>query len=420
MVGMVGPLEGLSRADLVRAVATVARRHPSSRIAYQGAPSGGGWIVGAADPGRWASDVVVSWDRGLADGLGAVYTDLARRTDLPFPLAVVMCGDHVALRVTHALGDGRLVENLLAAIVQVAAGGDAEYLDRSPARAPLAKGLVRFAVRNPRAAVRGAGAVVSRGLAVRSAQARRPPGTRVHWAPDKVVTYARMSPGDFAALRRWRREAAPGCSTAVVQLVLIVRALLDAGVQLDDRVMVPFDARRYLRPGAYVPGNFSIGVPIEIPHGTTLSSVGDQLVEAAATGRPLTALASAYLRRREAGTTATERDPEARPRLAFTHLGRPRVLEGLPWQPDAQRVYSGSVEPAGPEGITAAVTEVGGAMHVSFTYHRNVVDEALVVQAAELVESAAVALLADGSTKHPARVGNVHPLTSQLLRRAAP
>ncbi len=75
-----------------------------------------------------------------------------------------------------------------------------------------------------------------------------------------------------------------------------------------------------------------------------------------------------------------------RPYLGFSHVGRPLNIVRLPWiGPERERVYSGFLEPAGPEGISFALTDVSDGLQVTASFHEGVFDRALIEAALNLV-----------------------------------
>jgi hypothetical protein len=84
------------------------------------------------------------------------------------------------------------------------------------------------------------------------------------------------------------------------------------------------------------------------------------------------------------------------PRLTFSDLGKQAIIDSLPFLADRPVVYSGSVTPEGPLGITILTGETSRVLGTAVTFHDNVVDAARMAEALRLIEADPIALLSDG------------------------
>ena len=158
------------------------------------------------------------------------------------PLLLATDGEFVGARISHALGDGRVVNTLLPALLGAAGDGP------PPVRLPLLRALLHHFGRHP---TRLLGAV----------RVARPPagGGSAAWRPD--VRYVSVRSGSaLATIRAWRDRCAPGISAAAVLFAAAPAALARAGLPPKwPGAVVLVDCRRYLPDGARVAGNFSWG-----------------------------------------------------------------------------------------------------------------------------------------------------------------
>lgn len=431
-VATVGPLQPVGRDDVVAAVARLVVAEPA--LGLDRTPDVGGrhWLTGLTDATSFAERVVVASPVDPAADYDAWASDLAARTDLPWPLAVVVAHDHVALVASHGLGDGRWVNAVLPLVVREALGdvpdgrrADAgDVVTRPPAtpatRAPFLRAVVRHTAADPRRAARtlsrslvsGSG---SKALLSRSRYQRTNTDVRyVAFRGEPRVVYRAMPAATFAAVRAWRKAHAAGASTPALELALVLRAFAAVGQPVAPGVHVPYDVRRYLAPDAVVHGNLVVGLDLALDATTPVGDVSAALADAAYAGRPLTALAL-----RLARPPRTVRTDGARPvppglragapvpadapaELAFTHLGRPRTVEQLPWAGGRDKAYMGSVAPGGPAGVTVAAVETGGRLGLSAAFHGSVVPAGRVAAALDLLCADPLSLLdPDRSTRRP-------------------
>lgn len=379
----VGPLVVPPRDALVAAVERLARELPHGRVGWT--LEGSRWRF---DPDRLAAlaeSMVHDRSEDPAQDYAGFANAVARDEHLAWPIAVVRAPDHVAVRVSHASGDGRLVAALLAAVVRVASGGELPSWPAEISHA-YARASATFLRERPVRALAAA-------RAVRPALGARDGRSTVPWAPARETVYARLEPAAFDEVRRWRKQHVPGTSGPALELGLVLRALAAAALPVRPEVLVLFDLRRYLPTGAHVQGNFVVGVALPLSASTPLPTISALIARANEVGRPLTAFGANLALRRSAGSPPDQVGQPPSIQVAFTHLGRPREIERLPWLPGAHPTWTGSVEPAGPEGLTVAVTETGRALHLNVSFHGNVLDRADVEQAMTLLCADPIGLL---------------------------
>ncbi|MEV6597208.1 hypothetical protein AB0M36_10140 [Actinoplanes sp. NPDC051346] len=384
---VIGPMHAPTRQALVEAVARTAAAWPESRL---------DWSIRDR---RWHRPPPARLD-DLADGMvadltadpsvdyGRFLTDLVHDERQRWPLAFSVGHDHVALRMSHAIGDGRALVVLLSRLLETAVTGEPVPFPPRPAMPPFVSALGNFFGRSPK-----------RALAAARAIRHAPPVAEVAtlpWSPQRVTLYHRI-PGELATeIRRWRKTSASGATSAAVDLSLIMRALALSGVPLAPEVRVLYDVRRYL-PARYpeLHGNFSVGLLMAMSAAMPAARLSEMIARTGAVGRPLTALGAGLVFSRHPGASPVTAPARPRAELAFTYLGRPLPIERLPWRSGSVPVWSGSVQPAGPQGLTFAVTETGRAVHLSASFHANVLDAERIEHAMTLMTADPISVLTD-------------------------
>lgn len=313
-----------------------------------------------------------------------------------WPLRVLLHGGFVGIRMSHAVGDGRVLNALVPALL--GAAGSAPH---SPGRTrlPLARASLRYLARDPRRLVMM--------LAV-----PRPvlPGTAPDaplraWRPDPAAYHVRSREDLLPRLREWRDGHLPGVSVAALLFAATQAAFEESGLAPGHPgLMIQVDARRYLPRTAVVRGNFSAAQYVEPGDPRNPRAVHEALGVAIAAGRPLTTLAVRDLDalRSHRPAAAPDRVPvDPAPRLTLTHLGRLDHYAALPWAcPPEQRVLMSAPTTDGAEGVTVSYAELAGALHVNVTYQRSVFDEAAMCRAADLVCADPVGLIVAGAARH--------------------
>ncbi|GGQ40430.1 hypothetical protein [Couchioplanes azureus] len=383
---VLGPLRAPARQALVEAIARTAARWPESRLGWSIDGAGRRWCRPPARLDDVADGMVTDLDTDPGLDYGRFLTGLVHDERQGWPLAFSVGHDHVAMRMSHAIGDGRALVVLLSRLLESAATGRPAAFPPRPAMPPFAAALGNFFGRSPR-----------RVLAAARAIRHAPPAAQVAtrpWSPRRVTLYHRI-PGELATeVRRWRKTSASGATSAAVDLCLIMRALHLSGVPVSPEVRVLYDVRRYL-PVSYpeLHGNFSVGLLMTMSAAMPAERISDMIARAGAAGRPLTALGAGLAFGARALRSPVTAPVRPRADLAFTYLGRPLPIERLPWRAGSVPVWSGSVQPAAPQGLTFAVTETGRAVHLSASFHANVLDAGRIEQAMTLMAADPIAVL---------------------------
>jgi hypothetical protein len=376
ITALVGPIRPPSPEEIRRRARALHEAAPYLHLDCSGDLARGRWVRGSTD------DVVDVVDLEEAPDVEAV---MRRPEYLPTgvtrPVQVVLMGDHALLKMSHAVGDGRTVALVAGALL----GPDPDpsvFASAPPMRAPLTRGIVRFARRHPREFLAWA-------RPRRGAGTTEPGGTATTIAPEVTpsedelgVVYRRADGDTLRTLKAAGRELGSGLTTPALELAALLEAFSEVGIPLQDEVLVPFDLRRYVSRPAAVRGNFVAGVTVH-PGRRTPQDIMAAFEDTARSGRPLAvALLGRLPRRAGAGNPGSVR--LAPVQLAFTHIGRPREFERLAWLPDAAPLYGGGLDPGSAGILTAAVVETRGHLQVSVTFHTATVETARVEDACEL------------------------------------
>lgn len=310
------------------------------------------------------------------------------------PVRILVGGGFVALKIAHAYGDAGPVNDLLRELVQAAAQGRAaRFPSAAPARLLLTSALWRQFGRHPR---RLPGA-----LRITRAPADQPAAADdgAPWRPD-ITTRTARSAQVLATMRTWRDTHAPGVTTSAITFAAFAAALRDLRLdpELSGAVFLA-DARRYLRPGTSVDGDFCWGqylAPVDL---LDPRAVHTALKAELASGRMLAMMAMREARVALTGPGGRIEHParlagRPRPQLTFSNQGRHDILADLPWAaPPQHRVNLSVPTQSGAAGITLTTSEMGGVLHLEATFHRSSYDPATIARALGVVCADPAALL---------------------------
>nr|WP_313775629.1 hypothetical protein [Mycobacterium sp.] len=376
-----GPLDMPSTDALRQAVTMLTDKHPHCRLA---------WRMDA-DRRCWRNDrssesIVVEREWPQGQDVSAQLRVIADDPDLEAPLTLIRYPNHVGLKISHGLGDANIFLAAFCGPICSAMLGTALDWPIEPApRLPLLRAVL--------------GTFGAKPAALKAAFADRPTptadvdtGALRPWQPSQCTTGRHLSPEEIAQIYRWRDQFAPGTSTYALQIALVLRGLRGVGLEVCSEVRMVSDLRRYLgwHP---IDGNFTAGVPMRIEAGMEAAEISARIRATNASGRPLAGYTLGALNRSRSVQTATSARDGALPRIAFSSLGMLPIVEGLPILPGQQREFTGSVSLDGPQGISVLTAQTSQSMHITATFHDNVIDPALMDAALDIIASDPVGLL---------------------------
>jgi hypothetical protein len=310
------------------------------------------------------------------------------------PLLLATCRGVVGAKISHAVGDGRVVNTLFPELVRAAAEGRPAGPEFPvPTRLPAARAVLHHFGRHPR---RLLGALP---LARPPATGTGTVGQASPWRPDVAYTSVR-SANALSDIRAWRDSELPGVSTAAVLFAATAAAFARCGLAPKwPGAVVLVDVRRYLPPGCAVNGNFSWGHYLRPADLTDPRAVHETLAGELSAGGALAMLALRTGRLMLSPRRGTAPVPETvgrrpRPELTLTHVGRLDGYTDLPWAAPAERRHNISVPTTGgPEAVTVSFTELSGALYINASFHRSTFDADAVDRAVRLVRRDPVGLV---------------------------
>lgn len=381
-----GPFEMPSTDEIRRAVAMLADRYPQSRLTWRLDSARRHWRTD-----RLSDSVVTERDWLDVPDVGAALDTITHDESLDPPLTLIRYPNHIGLKMSHGVGDGRLFLTVISSVLRTAMTGEVAQWPAQPAgRFPLAEAAFRTFGRNPmlvRSAVNDR--FQPRDDGVSATVEPRP------WSPSQRTIHTSLPRDQADRLFAWGKDFAPAASRFALQISLILRAMQCTGIRISNDVRVIVDLRRYVG-WRYIDGNFVAGVPMRVESTMSPQEVSSNIKATMASGRPLANQALASLR--GGGTpppAATSVDPEGLPRVAFTNMGRSPEIECLPFLPNLPPVYAGSIPPDGPHGITFLFGENPQKMSINATFHDNVVDPASVEAVMKVATSDPIGLLSE-------------------------
>jgi hypothetical protein len=380
---LVGSFAMPSIDALREAVTALSDRYPDSRLTWSLDATKRYWRND-----RTAESVVIERAQHDAADVAARLDAMSRDESLDPPLTLIRYPEHIGLKMSHSVGDGRLFLTIIAAVLQTAITGEvAPWPVQSAGRYPLIAMACRTFGRQPALLKSAITDRVPHGGVVR-------PGAMRSWAPSRRTHCAAMSRQRADEIFAWGREFAPRASRFALLVTLVLRALKQVGMEVMSDVRVVVDLRRYLG-WRYLDGNFVAGVPMRLNWQMTPEQISSDIKTTNGSGRPLAGQIQASLRGGTAMPMPTSVDPEGLPRVTFSYIGRSPEIGSLPVLTDRPAIYAGSVEPDGPLGITFLFAENSWVVTTSACFHDNVIAPALVSEAASLMISDPIGLLTD-------------------------
>jgi hypothetical protein len=380
---LIGSFEMPSTEALRQAVTALADRYPESRLTWSLDPTKRFWRRD-----RKAESIVVegNWPDNVE--VGAQLDAIAHDESLEPPLTLIRYPNHIGLKMSHSVGDGPYFLTVMAATLLTAMMGEiVPWPVQRGGRFPLIAAAFGTFGRHPtllRAAIRDR----PTHRAIERQADTRP------WSPSRRTINLTMPRELGDQIIAWGKQFAPTASRFALQVTFILRALSKVGIEVSDNVGVIVDLRRYLG-WRLIDGNFVAGVAMRIDAQMSPEQVSSSIRVTKDSGRPLAGQMVASVYGFTAAPTVTSVNMSELPRVTFSDLGKPAIIDGLPYLPDSPVVYSGSVPPEGPLGMTILTGETSRLMGVAATFHDNVIDSALVTEAMKLIEADPVALLSD-------------------------
>ncbi len=402
---VLGPFTGVTAAGLRTALAQLHAADPWHPAVCVLDRAGNRWLsLSAREFAERSAGLVVSVPDPGGDEDAAADAVARYLVDLPLgdrPLVFAHCRGFVGAKMSHVLGDGRITNAVLPRLIGAAAGQPAPAAPAvSPTRLPLASALVRQFGRRPDRLL---------DLFPVARPPAAPPGERA-WRPDPAYVSTRSGRA-LGEIRAWRDAHLPRVSVAAIQFAVLAAAFREVGLPVaGSGAVFLVDARRYLRPGRPVPGNFVWGLYLRPGDLTDPAAVHRTLATELRGGSVLAMLALRAGRLLLAPGRAAAPPPapttvaaDPRPRLTLTHIGRLDAYRDLPWTgvPGQWRTISVPTT-SGPESVTASFAELSGVAHLNVSFHRSTFDPGRVREAVELACAHPVDLLP--AAKSPIRV----------------
>jgi hypothetical protein len=364
--------------DALRAaVGAISRDYPHSRLTWRLDTASWQW-----HDDRALESVVVERD-WPGDDIGLALDAIAGDAALTSPLCLIRYPNHIGLRMSHSVGDGRLFLTTISTVLRTALTEEVvpwpvQRANSSPLLSAAAKTfggkprLLRDAVRDR---------VAMTGSAVQS-------GEQQPWTPARRTIYGSLARSRADELFDWGAQFAPKASRFALLIALVLRAMRSVGMETSDDRRVLVDLRRYLG-WRYIDGNFVAGVPMRIEAEMAPEELSASMRTTMSSARPLANQLLTSARSRFATPIpVTSFDPNGLARVTFTNMGRTPEIDGLPFLTDLPPVYGGSVPPDGPFGLTVLFGDNRRMISINVAFNDNVID-------ADLVQRAVDAAIAD-------------------------
>jgi hypothetical protein len=364
--------------DALRAaVGAISRDYPHSRLTWRLDTASWQW-----HDDRALESVVVERD-WPGDDIGLALDAIAGDAALTSPLCLIRYPNHIGLRMSHSVGDGRLFLTTISTVLRTALTEEVvpwpvQRANSSPLLSAAAKTfggkprLLRDAVRDR--------------VAMTSSAVQQ--GEQQPWTPARRTIYGSLARSRADELFDWGAQFAPKASRFALLIALVLRAMRSVGMETSDDRRVLVDLRRYLG-WRYIDGNFVAGVPMRIEAEMAPEELSASMRTTMSSARPLANQLLTSARSRFATPIpVTSFDPNGLARVTFTNMGRTPEIDGLPFLTDLPPVYGGSVPPDGPFGLTVLFGDNRRMISINVAFNDNVID-------ADLVQRAVDAAIAD-------------------------
>lgn len=380
-----GPFDMPSADALRRAVSALADRYPESRLTWRLDSSKQFWYND-----RPPESVVAEREWEHATEIGRRLDEIAADDALDPPLTLIRYPRHLGLKMSHSVGDGRLFLTIMTAVMHTAISGDVvPWPVETSGRFPLIVAALRTFGKHP--------ALIKATVDDRHKEGgvEAPAVVEKPWTPSRHTYHSTMSRERADEIFAWGKQFAPQASRFALQVALVLKAFDKVGLKISDDIRVVVDLRRYIG-WRYIDGNFVAGVAMKITGNMTPEEISDTIKTTNTSGRPLVGqMVTSVFGRGRAFPPPTSVDPSGLPRVTFSNLGKSPEVDSLPFSSDGPTVYSGSVPPEGPLGMTVLSGETSRVMSIDATFHDNAVDPALVRAALGLILSDPIGLLSE-------------------------
>ncbi len=386
---LIGPTEVADSSEYLNSLRAIAAVGVQNRLGLIPSPSTVWWDVNPALSG----DMVWEGLRVDESELNSLLTELVTKRPGE-PIYASHRDGYLQLRMDHGLGDALFMCEIVAALTREQDPSSPGFVE--PVLVPnLAKPLTALA----KSIVRGHGALTVVGDFLREIRrrahrtpARHQPAERRGEPAHYSVAFARSSPDFLSELRGFRDTHHPGVSTSAMLFFVFRRAARAAGIDLTESMSVLTDLRRYLPRDAVTFANMSIVARIPAPQGQTVEELGHCLQKELASTYPATrALGWAALwgmRRRVESAPASCSDTNGQVNLTLSDVTRLAGMKKIGYRAGAtNRVFAVALPPGDHSQVSACFTRIGHQLHLTATYHPEVVSRAQLEKTLESVFS---------------------------------
>lgn len=338
----VGPLTGVTRSDVEAALRDVLLSPRGAPLRWRNGR--GGWRGITADAAAAVSARAVTEQAVASSRLEFAKTVLSRGFEPgDLPVRVILADGMLGFTMAHALFDGTGATAMIALLVEkLGTPGVDDVAPRPVAAAPMRPALQKFSlwglqgVRTARQVFRTVTAQTETGYQLERTLAKADSLDRTALVSMVLEPEAlRRIAATPELARNGNRPARPPVSIKTAALVL--RTLRDcAAADVDFRVVVPIDCRRWAEKGSDVDGNFSPSVPMGrlVADPWTATDLLDRISAAMKSGLPVTwLLANGLVGLKSAvrHPLASRRPPASTPRVPFEiHLSLPSTEASVP------------------------------------------------------------------------------------------